>query len=608
MAISVEYFRQATSPNRASSIAAYGSGATGVIAAGTVGPSAVSVFLSYAGTPTSLAVSGVTTGLGIAQVFTDTQTASAAYAVVNPTTITASGSGAILAHFVGNAAGTNISITTPLDYLTAGTVTASGVYVLDYLGNLVNYNGSWTAVSAGAIPHSPPYRYLQAGDATHLYVLDNTTVEKLTLSTYATGTWSSMTAPMTGYLDFLTMNGTNPIVGGRQFMTYADVALDFHEFTNQIVAITSGNLKIYGWDSLNNLSLSQTLSASGTLVHCAPAINQLLTTDTTNGKVSVFVDTSGTWSGPSQTLAVSAAKGIGTSSDGSVALICSPTANLVSGLRAVGGTWSATSTAAVSGATAVALSSNVNAVVACASGVAVLSYVANWEVASVVSLPIAVTSICIDGVNSSVSYTCGTSGASGHVFAVQGGTYTEYSFAGSADAIAYSNGWILVLDISNSQVHIFTNETGFGITFNNTYSLSAATYKNLVPGLVDRIFISNSAGWGIYRLKYPFTLGKYYQSQIAQWNGSSWVMTDLGMPLLTAACSDGTYCYVTRYDNQLFKLNSAGVIQSGYPQTIPVFPGQSSNAALGFSDLIALGGDLYASSSLGGGVCQITGL
>ena len=607
MAISVQYFRETNDPTRASSICAYGSGASGVFAGGTVGPSAVTGYLSYAATPSSLAVSGVTTGLGIAQVFTDTQNASAAYAVVNPSTITASGSGAILAHFVGIAGGVNNPITVALDYLTSGVVTASGAYVLDYLGNLANYVSSWKAVSTGAIPNSPPYRYLQAGDATHLYVLDNKTVEELTLTTYATGTWSSMAAPFTGYMDFLTMNGTNPIVGGRQLMTYADAALDFHEFSNQIVAMTSGALKIYGWDSLNNLSLSQTLTASGTLVHCAPSINQLLTTDTTHNTVSVFVDTAGTWSGPSQTLTVSAAKEIGTSPDGSVALVCSPTINRVSGLSETGGTWSATSTAAVSGAAAVALSSDVNAVVACASGIAVLSYVSNWQVASVVALPIAVTSICLDSYNLNTSYSCGTSASSGHVYAVNGGTYTEVIFAGSADAIAFNSGWVLVLDITNSKVRIFTNETA-GLTLMNSYSLSAGTYVNIVTGLVDREFISTTTEWTINRIKYPFTLGSYYQSKLAQWRGSAWVTTDLGMPLLTCGCSDGTYAYAIRYDNQLFKIHSDGSIDSSYPQLIPAYSGQSSGAALGFSGMVALGGDLYCSSSLGGGVAQISGL
>lgn len=607
MAISVQYFRETNDPTRASSICAYGSGASGVLAGGTVGPSAVAAYFAADNTPISLAVSGITTGLGIAQVFTDTQNASAAYAAVNPLTLSASASGAFLTHFVGAASGVNNPVTISMDYLTSGTVTVSGAYLLDYLGNISNYVSSWKAVSTGAIPNSPPYRYLQAGDATHLYVLDNTTVEKLTLTTYATGTWSSMAAPFTGYMDFLCMNGTNPIVGGRQVMTYADAALDFNEYANQIVAMTSGALKIYGWDSLNNLSLSQTLTASGALVHCAPAINQLLTTDTTNGTVSVFVDTSGTWSGPSQTLGVSAAKGIGTSPDGSVALVCSPTINIVSGLSETGGTWSATSTAAVSGAAAVALSSDVNAVVACASGVAVLSYVSNWTVASVVALPVAVTSICLDSYNNATSYTCGTSGASGYVFAVNGVAYTEAIFSGSADAIAFNSGYIMVLDITNSKVWIYSNETA-GITLMGSYALPAGTYVNIVTGLVDREFISTTTGWTIYRIKYPFTLGKYYQSMLAQWNGSAWVTTSLGIPLLTCGCSDGTYAYAIRYDNQLFKMDSAGATASGYPQTIPAYSGQSSGAALGISNLLALGGDLYGSSSLGGGIVQISGL
>ncbi len=608
MSISVQYYREASSPTRANSICPYGSAGTGVLAAGTVGPSSVTGYLSYGATPSSLAVSGVTDGLGIAWVFADTQNASAAYAVVNPIATSVAGSGAILTHFNGIATPTNNPITVSLGYLTSGTVTVSGVYVLDYLGNLANYSsGSWQSVTTGAIPNSAPYRYLQAGDSAHLYVLSNTTVEELTLTTNVSGSWSSMAAPFTGYMDFLVMNGTNPIVGGRQFMTYSDVALDFHEYANQIVAMTSGALKIYGWDSLNNLSLSQTLTASGALVHCAPGINQLLTTDTTNGTVSVFLDTAGTWSGPTQTLVVSAAKGIGTSPDGSVGLVCSPTINMVLGMSETGGTWSLSSSASVSAANAIALSSDINAVAACASGVAILSYTSTWAVASVVSLPIATTSICVDKLNPQTSYACGTSAGTGYVFAVNNGTYTENIFSGSADAISYSNGWVLVLDDTNSLVHIFVNETN-GLTNVGSASLATATYTNLVAGLVDRIYVSDTVGWSIYRLKYPFTLGKYYQSKLSQFISSAWVTTNLGMPLLTAGCSDGTYAYAVRYDNQLFKINSAGAVVSGYPQTIPAYSGQSSGAALGISNSIAVSGDLYCSSSLGGGILQISGL
>ena len=125
---------------------------------------------------------------------------------------------------------------------------------------------------------------------------------------------------------------------------------------------------------------------------------------------------------------------------------------------------------------------------------------------------------------------------------------------------------------------------------------------------MDRIYVSDTVGWSIYRLKYPFTLGKYYQSKLSQWSGSAWVTTDLGIPLLTAGCSGGTYAYVVRYDNQLFKINSVGAVVSGYPQTIPAYSGQSSGAALGISNAIAVNSDLYCSSSLGGGILQISGL
>lgn len=604
MSINVTYNRLSNDPTRASTLSAFGSAASGVFAAGSYGPEALNAYTLRLDTDavSALGLSGTPDFIGNIYAFSDTQNASAAY------TVQSSGS---VAHFVGLTTGTINDLSVTLGILTSGTSTPSGIFVMDETSALANYASSWALVSTNSITGTAPFRWLNYDGGTNLYCIGESSVNKLALTSGTSGTWSTLTAPSTAFglmLDQMFMNGSDPVVIGRLPMIQADIATDVIQTSTQILAIdkAASRMLVYELNSLNIPATAQSLAVSGSPTYGGLAINQLLVTDATNGTVSVLNNSVGTWSGPSQTLALANAGKIAISSDGALALVCAST--LIQAYGQIGGTWSAASSAAVSGASDVAILSDTVAFAACASGVAKLNYTASWAVSEVFSLPIAVTSICLDTVNTNYVYAAGTSGGSGFAFSinVSAATYQTLSWVGSATDILFEYGYLCVLDATNTAIRVI-DSTPASFTYQSSAALPTGTYTKLASGTIPLMYACSSNGWTIMQIQYPFAVDFYYNGYAWQWGGSSWTGTALGNPPLTAGCSDGTYVYVVNWTNSLFKLNAAGVVQAGYPQTVTPYSGQSAGVYLGISGMINIGSSLFFSSTEGGGIGEIIG-
>lgn len=598
MAISVSYSRESNDPTRARSITAYGSAGTAVLAAGTVGPVGSLAYVLSGANLTSLATAGQP-GVGHVHITSNSSAQSGAFAAESQSDMVT---------FSGSAPGSLTPTPSAMTFLSGITTSASGQYVEDITGRVACFSGgSFTIVATNPIPHTGPYNALAAASSTVFYTLSQTTVEKLTLTTAVSGTWGSLTAPFVGILDRLFMNGVNPVVLGRQVTTFSDAAVSATEFTNQIVFITASNLKIYGFDAYGNITLSQTLAASGTPVDCAPALNQLLVTDTVSGKLWVYTSTAGTWAGPTQVLTgITNAAKLATSPDMGHALVCQGASNLVTPFNVTGATWAAAATLAITGAASVVFNSNTVATVGATGGFYLLSLAGSWTIGASAATATAVRAVALDSGNPSICYGTGTSAPSGYVYCLSGSTVTTATFSGSADDIVCLDEYVVVLDATNTRLLVYMQTNG-NLTLMSTFALSAGTYTRIRAGNNGRIYALMGTAWFAVCLLHPFVLSNWYESTVAQWNGAAWVNAKLGQPVLTAGCTDGTFIYAVRYDNQFFKLNTSGAVQGGFPQTVPTYPGQLSSAYLGISKLIAQGSTIYGSLSLGGGIIAITG-
>lgn len=607
MSIAVTYYGLTTNPTRASSLSSFGSAGSGIVASGTYGPAYLQVFgLNLSNDAvTSLPVTGYSQPAGFCYAFSDTQTASGSY-ILNPY-------GGLLHYTSFGSMGTVTTATNP-NTLTSGTTTGSGVYTLDYTGNLANYlSGTWASVTASGLGGSAPYRLLQSNSSNNLYCIGQTLANKFTLSSPTSGTWTQFSSPSSVpglLLDCLCLNGSNPIVAGRIPTIQADISTQVVQIFSQIISIdkSTSQFLVNEFTTTGTVSTVQTVAASGSPTYGAISLNQLLVTDATNGTVRIFDSSSGTWSGPTQTLSLTNAGRVGTSPDGTIAIVCQTASNLIQAYSESGGVWSAENSLSVSGAIDVSLASDTMAYVACASGIVQLSYTSTWELSNTYSVGISCASVLVNPLNTNYVYACGTSGGSGFAFSINisANSFTSVDWAGGATRICWVNGYICVLDTVNSTIHTLS-ENNNGIIYGAAASLAYTGYTDLTAGPVEFAFASGASGWEIMQMAYPFQMFPYYSSYIWQYTGSAWNAFNCGNPKIAAICFDGTYAYGVRLDNLMFKLNTSAVLQAGYPQTIPPYSGQTSNAYLGISNMLFLNGAIYFSSTEGGGIGEITG-
>lgn len=121
------------------------------------------------------------------------------------------------------------------------------------------------------------------------------------------------------------------------------------------------------------------------------------------------------------------------------------------------------------------------------------------------------------------------------------------------------------------------------------------------------LFVMGASATNLYGFSgTPFTITPVLSGVAAQWNGSSWTTTQLGVGHLPSACgfdASGNLRVAT-IQNTLWSVSSGGVGVSGI---IPQYVGQTQMVPIGPSALEAFDEGLYIATSLPGVLVQISG-
>ena len=284
------------------------------------------------------------------------------------------------------------------------------------------------------------------------------------------------------------------------------------------------------------------------------------------------------------------------------ALVCQTNTSQIIPLSLVGNVWSSGAPISLTGNPFSIISNGPSGAIAgFASGIAYLVLgLSGWSVTSSASLGFVPRDVAYDG---NYVYAVGTSGASGYLSIVSGTSgVATLSWPGSGGGVMAYRSQVLVADPSDGALLVFAPATGTW-ALQNTYSGVAG---NTLPCMSEGTILSpgtSSVYTGQWTAPYqvsPIRTGCYAMSGSTGW--ASGVFGVNYWPQALAFDSYGTAWYIT-LQNYLCPVTSAGV--SLGKSLAPIFSGQTSGTPIGFSNLLWLNGELWATSSLAGPLARV---
>lgn len=556
---------------------------------------------------------------------------------INPTTISGqayfgfvgaisgASSGAYILPFSGalgfySSGGVLTSYTTPSGYVFTGLAEVSGVpYLIEALGHVFTLSGSTVigfgqygsysssgyssvaAISEFAISEFNMTVNQQVLPAIGLVAVNNilytilspgSGVGSMTVSSAVTGlVQTPMTMPMalaaSGSL--LAVCGWSPVSIASGFSAMAFNPSNLLTFVGANPSVSG--LTTWSSDASGNWSFGTLTSGAGNTQGLAwvSGANTLLAADPTSGVVRVYTYSFGSLS-LAQTLVVSGATAIAITSNGSNALVCSPGANTITPLTVSGSGWAVSGSVSLANPLSLVMSNNTQAFVGYASGVSKLTLSGGaWSASGVLSLPFPVSAIGLDTTGNIIA--AGVSGASGFIY-TQGSTGT---FPDGADGILYQQGQYFISDPSNSYIHVF------GLVAGTLIETGGMSVPAGIAGLYTdgtSIYAPATASTSIYYLSAPSTLSPRRAGEVSVYNGSSWASTLLkeGQQPTAITFDPSGNVTATTLENYIYTISfSGGVISSG---VVTQFSGQPQSTPLGLSSLLWQSGKLFGTSSL----------
>ena len=489
-------------------------------------------------------------------------------------------------------------------------------YVIDALGAVsVIQSGS---VASGAVATFPTNAWSLAASGTTLATL----LPASGIGLMTTGGVSGLIALPAGIAtpSCLAMGSGTLAIGGwttaPSLLGAAAAMLDPQDSLT-MAAVGSGFARLWRTAAASGEAWSQTQVLSGLAVlnslSWRPDGTQVLAASPLSGAVQVLAYGAGSLS-LSQTLTVASACAVAVAGTSTDAIVVQSGATHVTPLVYSGGSWAtgATVGALPFGGTGVAAApfGPSGVVVAHTAGATFLSLTTGGWVIGSSEATTPVTALAVDQFLR-VYY-------AGQGFVAMSSGLTGLVVSGSLpgmfgpSALAVQEGRIAVADTTDNTFYIYGQDTpttlaqevsgtlfmglqpvGLALSATTLFTMgSASTVLTGFSGSITTAFTGS-----------PFAISTVLSGAAAQWNGSSWTTTGLGVGHLPACCGfdpSGNLVLAT-VQNTLWTI-SGGVGTSGILQQ---YPGQTQAVPLTVSALLSSGGHLYGATSLPGVLTEI---
>lgn len=332
-----------------------------------------------------------------------------------------------------------------------------------------------------------------------------------------------------------------------------------------------------------------------------PDGTQVLAASVSSGIVQVINDLFGVLS-LAQTISISGACSVMVADGSANALVArSGTASLLP-LVYGGTTWTpGPPITGLTGIAAVAAYGSSGAVAASANALTFLGLVGgNWSVTNTIALAFTPTVLTVDPFLN--VYAAGSG-----VLAVAGGNgiITSGNWTGGAPTsiVAQQGRVVMAVDggfrnFGRATTNMWTQQSSgtWSLGTQVGLALSETTLFAMGTGATNTYGFSGT----------PFTLTPVRSGVAAQWSGSAWTTTELGIGHLPSACgfdASGNL-HVATIQNTLWSITSGGAGTSGI---VPQYPGQPQTVPIGPSAVTAFSGGLYVATSLPGVLIQLSG-
>lgn len=500
----------------------------------------------------------------------------------------------------------------------------SSVFVLRSDGTVFKLVGS--SLNSFATPTSgittPAKGFYNDGTLLYTLFAGNNVIGTINATSAA---YSTIATPFGASTETFYVSGTAILAGGSEYISLTSTNNNFMAYsvaaTTLITVNTSGNT-VNMWTIGNGQWTSaSTHSVSGTpQMIVTTGLQALISNPASSGSVVVFTDTLGTWASVSVS-GITSAAGLAVTPDGTKALVTQGTHNTVQVLNNSAGTWGIGQiVTGITNPTSVAISLTGNkAITNNSTGVTFLTYnTVDWILGNSLVVSPVPTIVCTDVTNPNLPsfYAAATSGGTTAVsiFGPVAGVYTltsTVSVSGTLASMMVVNGQAIVTHTDGSVSVI--DSVG---TLANTSTVSgmiptgagSMAWVSQPPDYTNAVMVGGtSAIWELY-ISSPDSLFRTTSSSVGVYTGS-WAKTDLmernKVSALTVDVSGHIFATVT--SNELYKI-AAGSIVSGYPYTIFPPTNQEEGVPLGCSRLLYWNSNLYASTSLNGGLIKVGGL
>lgn len=491
-------------------------------------------------------------------------------------------------------------------------------YALQESGSLYTLSGSSLVPVAPNPAFSVP-SYSLHGSGTQLFTMLPTIsgIGTFSLSSQASGTSGLISVPMSVLMCMtVSSSGSFPIVvGGWNQNSFASgftsLSLATDPANNTIVlGAASGTGLLSLWTQASGtFSFNQSLSglSNPSYVNWANGGTTAFVCDPVSGHVydiSYLLNTLSI----AQTIALSGATQSAFTPAGDYALVTQPTQNQIT-IYHSSGTWSASGTLAVTGATSILSISASGMAIGGTSGIFYANLVGStWSLESSGALPFKATNLAVDTAGN--IYATGISGGSGFVAVVSGTSLlASGSWAGSGDSVVWQQGQIVVADIVSSLIRIF--QPIYSLV-SSQLSLSQINSYAIASGLTTLDFstpylLASASGitW-LYQFDAPYSLAREQSGVVSIYNGSTWTTVSLGAlhtPESIGFDTSGNISVAT-LQNDFYTISASGhsvISQSTITQDI----NQPQSTPIGVSRLLWLNGHLYGARSLNDSLVQI---
>lgn len=349
-------------------------------------------------------------------------------------------------------------------------------------------------------------------------------------------------------------------------------------------------------------TLTQTLTGAANLsaMTWRPDGTQVMASSVSSGVVQVINYVLGVLS-LNETIPVSGACSVAIASDSLNALVAQSGMASVTPLTYTGSTWTpGAAMTGLTGITAVAAFGPSGAVAASANELTFFGVTSGvWSVTNSVTIPLSPTALAVDpylNVYAAGSGIMAVTNATGTTFGNWiGGAPTSMAIQQGRVILAVDGGY-RIFALSQPVSNAWLQESSGAWTLGSQVGLALSE---------TILFAMGTGTTNLYGFSgVPFTITPVLSGVTAQWNGSSWTTTQLGIGHMPSACgfdASGNLRVAT-IQNTLWFISSGGIGVSGI---VPQYVGQTQIVPIGPSALEAFNGSMYIATSLPGVLVQV---